>query len=1112
MGGLGLRRLVLRKAATAERWVTIGGREDGKAKHKGGHPVLIDGSGRIIGGSVPKSAQGRNIRGWWRVEEAAKPDPRSILRDHGAIVSRIMDYVKQHGRPASRALKGVSWMSPENVDKWEPVSNPDALAIGRDPLSDEALPPGWRRVGIARRIPGSQEYGHYRVPTALGEADLYTTGFRSGAYKTGTWSVQIDALDIRGEGETPAAIAKAIEQRTTFMAEVLGIPLDEARAKAVAKKRAAKERAARKEEERAGSIRSAIDEAVRELQGLRIGDISLADAKMDPAEAAQTARVVAEGFSLMESLLRVEAIQPVNVRIGRSIRGRVLAYYMPGEHSMTFDLRKGLSPFAHEFGHALDYGLKSADPQASGALSRFSQRLGETQAYKDFMRRMRDNHIGNLAYWQKPEERFARWFNEWVPWKAAKRGLPASSSLYESKSQAEHFSEEEMADLDREFSSALRGVDLVKALRLVLRGDPISKAQQDIFGATHREKAKQRSLFGAEEAEHYEGPKRKQSKRPEAGAQSFLGDTEDPKRVNLEEKYPGGAWRTLRGHRVYVHHGHIVPETLPPWMREERYAEAMSSKEKGSGIAKSSGQRWITIGGHEGARGKHEDGSPVLIDGDGHIVGGKVPKFFQGLKVKDLRNDSLMQRRWKDAQKEIRTISERIHRMDAGIPSLARQLHKEADGGRRYWIDRIREVTEGQMITPDTSEENREIPSYFKRKSKTRGHYLGAKGAWHLDAVADALDMTENALRNALINAHDNYRQGHSLDYYMDEAKDMIHGDEEYKFLTEHLKKLQDGVGAYRGPKKVSDAAARARKHRARHAELAVAKSLVITPGGQLRKGYLTDTYGDKPRFRGFGETTRPHQLSREAEDEVAVNENVFAKGGRPHHHGADTRVYRCHHADGGRMVLQDGDRHPTWVSDSAKRRNVRLLLRAAETPYWEKAYRDGPDMLAPTPNTAHMAVRDVDNEGADIRIDGAGIRVRGRNAERVKAQLRANLDKMQTSEDWVGGHMTLGRDKGFQMNPKARKSMSAEEKTRPAYRRKLAREKRVRSWARREPLSRQEKGDALARFGRRLASGVGWAKWGGGYVCYTHRARSKVYSTIAAMPKSVVQFIESTG
>lgn len=43
-------------------------------------------------------------------------------------------------------------------------------------------------------------------------------------------------------------------------------------------------------------------------------------------------------------------------------------------------------------------------------------------------------------------------------------------------------------------------------------------------------------------------------------------------------------------------------------------------------------------------------------------------------------------------------------------------------------------------------------------------------------------------------------------------------------------------------------------------------------------------------------------------------------------------------------------------------------------------------------------------------------------------------------------------------------------------------------------------------------AKGVTLAKDSGGYFCYTHRSSSKRYKTIAAIPKSVIETVESTG
>ena len=43
-------------------------------------------------------------------------------------------------------------------------------------------------------------------------------------------------------------------------------------------------------------------------------------------------------------------------------------------------------------------------------------------------------------------------------------------------------------------------------------------------------------------------------------------------------------------------------------------------------------------------------------------------------------------------------------------------------------------------------------------------------------------------------------------------------------------------------------------------------------------------------------------------------------------------------------------------------------------------------------------------------------------------------------------------------------------------------------------------------------AKGVTLAKDKNGYFCYTHRSASKRYKTIGAIPKSVIEFVESTG
>ncbi len=64
------RRHALTLDAEGERWVTV---HPNGEEHAGRH-VKIDSNGNIIGGSLPRSAQGKHITGWWKKEQ--KPEPR----------------------------------------------------------------------------------------------------------------------------------------------------------------------------------------------------------------------------------------------------------------------------------------------------------------------------------------------------------------------------------------------------------------------------------------------------------------------------------------------------------------------------------------------------------------------------------------------------------------------------------------------------------------------------------------------------------------------------------------------------------------------------------------------------------------------------------------------------------------------------------------------------------------------------------------------------------------------------------------------------------------------------------------------------------------------------
>lgn len=59
------------------------------------------------------------------------------------------------------------------------------------------------------------------------------------------------------------------------------------------------------------------------------------------------------------------------------------------------------------------------------------------------------------------------------------------------------------------------------------------------------------------------------------------------------------------------------------------------------------------------------------------------------------------------------------------------------------------------------------------------------------------------------------------------------------------------------------------------------------------------------------------------------------------------------------------------------------------------------------------------------------------------------------------------------------------------------------------QPLTALERQEIKNKFGN---PGCSFARDKDGIYCYTHRARSKSYPTVAKIPKNKVKFIESTG
>ena len=124
----------LRKAESGEHWITIhphgiGANANGE-EIKGRH-VLIDGDGKIVGGAVPKSAQGKHITNWWKDQGKAEPKLHEHLRGHSIAFT--------HHEAGLETGHGYR----EGKNKW---GNPEAEPGHVKVLAGGNVPPGY--VGL----------------------------------------------------------------------------------------------------------------------------------------------------------------------------------------------------------------------------------------------------------------------------------------------------------------------------------------------------------------------------------------------------------------------------------------------------------------------------------------------------------------------------------------------------------------------------------------------------------------------------------------------------------------------------------------------------------------------------------------------------------------------------------------------------------------------------------------------------------------------------------------------------------------------------------------------------------------------------------------------------
>jgi len=238
-----------------------------------------------------------------------------------------------------------------------------------------------------------------------------------------------------------------------------------------------KRKAARKiaKEEIAASLQS-------ELQDLGVKQVVFNKETETDKEREQIASIAQKAYRVMTSLIPQSLMRTTRVKLmlGKfDHKLKAWAYYMPSQQAIYISSKKGMQPFYHEYGHAVDNSLGLAFGQRmmyatspGGVLEPLVKQIKETQAYRDFI--MSLGKPGSpwglrgkygLGYFSKNEETFARWFAVYVQRLAEKTNTKLPAELAEGE-RFERFSEAEMERLSGTFEQILKQHNLSKSLFL----------------------------------------------------------------------------------------------------------------------------------------------------------------------------------------------------------------------------------------------------------------------------------------------------------------------------------------------------------------------------------------------------------------------------------------------------------------------------------------------------------------------------------------------------------------------------------------------------------------------------------------------------------------------
>jgi hypothetical protein len=494
------RSLIGFKKAKGEHWITLPTLTQNPEPEADRRHILLDEEGNILGGDLPRWAQGKNIRNWWK-EKTTNEDKKENLKDteKESIKNEVIDNLKR--------LQNLGNDLQDVIKKLHKTTITDEDILKYPRFSPIAAYP--------------QEIIIERVATILVEGqtkylnrNIKFKGFLYGFYKNHAGETKVIVRDydkgniivpfedivkvqdykdidpkIAWKMEEIAELFKKVRKQDVNIADLISKYKEHkqeygeseannwVKRTVEAVKEEIEEAKAKKKEKIQQKVKDIRFKIKEMLKDYGVEDVEFNKETQKLSDKEKIGEIIVEAYKIMGKILPRKTLSntKVKLKVGKfeHVKSKkVLAYYMSNEKTIYISDKKGFEPFFHEYGHAIDHmliGSHEDTASENGILRPLIEQIKQINSFKQFI--TRSTVIKDFGYWVRPTEIFARWFAYYIAWKCKKTSITLPTELDYDKflKQYEQYTDEEMEQTSKTFEQILKTNGFDKSLFILTR-------------------------------------------------------------------------------------------------------------------------------------------------------------------------------------------------------------------------------------------------------------------------------------------------------------------------------------------------------------------------------------------------------------------------------------------------------------------------------------------------------------------------------------------------------------------------------------------------------------------------------------------------------------------